>query len=103
MCWLRLFDQSFFEACYSSLLKWLILLTPLRENLKRKYYPVQCEQYYTTFKIKGNNRSAAVAELEKHRQFDEACPKRSPTMKGGMSEAQWTGSSEENHSRNSEG
>jgi len=42
---------------------------------------------------------AAVAELEKHRQFDEAHPKRSPTMKGGISEAQWTGLSEENHSR----
>jgi hypothetical protein len=64
MCWPRLFDHSTFEVRYSSLLKLLILLTPLRKHLKRKYYHVQCERCYTTFKIKGNNRSMAVAELE---------------------------------------
>jgi len=46
------------------------------------------------FKVKANDRAAAVLELERHRQLNEGCPRNSPDMKEGMSEAQWANMSE---------
>jgi hypothetical protein len=40
-----------------------------------------------------------VAELGKHRQLDEVCPKRPSSMKEGISDAQWTNLIEEKQSR----
>lgn len=47
----------------------------------------------------GNSRSSAVAELAKHHQLDEICLKGSPSMKEGISDAQWVNLIEEKQCR----
>jgi hypothetical protein len=45
------------------------------------------------------DRTSAVKKLEEHRQLDEPCLKRPPSMREGISDAQWSSLSEGKQSR----
>jgi hypothetical protein len=60
----------------------------LREHLKRKHYPVQCERCYRIFEG-GSDRAVRVRELQNHRQLPHPCERGDASLKEGISEAQW--------------
>jgi hypothetical protein len=60
----------------------------LREHLKRKHYPVQCERCYRLFDG-GSDRAVKVRELENHRKLPQGCELGDASLKEGISEAQW--------------
>ncbi|KUJ09930.1 uncharacterized protein LY89DRAFT_740342 [Mollisia scopiformis] len=59
----------------------------LKEHLKRKHYPVQCDRCYMIFP--GADRAVCVTNLEAHRQQINMCERREATLKEGISDAQW--------------
>lgn len=59
----------------------------VREHLKRKHYPVQCDRCYTIFP--GTDRAVCVRDLQAHRQQLKICERRNDNLKEGISEAQW--------------
>jgi hypothetical protein len=78
-----------------------------REHLRRKHYPVQCDQCYRIFKFRGKDRPPAVTELQKH-QLVGGCSQNSPSMEESIlssidgefiSSAQWTKLDEKKHSK----
>lgn len=58
-----------------------------REHLRRKHSPVQCDRCYTLFP--GTDRAKCILELESHRQLEAPCKRGDPSLKEGISEAQW--------------
>ncbi|KAI1861501.1 hypothetical protein JX265_009468 [Neoarthrinium moseri] len=59
----------------------------LKEHLKRKHYPVQCDRCYEIFR--GSDRSVCMSLLEDHRQKATPCERGDSTLREGISDAQW--------------
>jgi hypothetical protein len=62
-------------------------LTCVREHLKRKHYPVQCDRCGEIFS--GSDRARCVAALQSHLQLPIPCGLQIPSQKEGISDAQW--------------
>ncbi|KAG4425118.1 hypothetical protein IFR04_001685 [Cadophora malorum] len=60
----------------------------LKEHIKRKHYPVQCDRCYEIFPFPGSDRATGVRALECHRQLPQPCERRDSSGKEGISEAQ---------------
>ncbi|KAH7418943.1 hypothetical protein BKA64DRAFT_698990 [Cadophora sp. MPI-SDFR-AT-0126] len=60
----------------------------LKEHIKRKHYPVQCDRCYELFTFSGSDRAAGVRALQTHRQLPQPCERRDSRRKEGISEAQ---------------
>jgi hypothetical protein len=63
------------------------MFTILREHLKRKHYPVQCERCHHIFP--GSNRAASLLSLAEHLQLPTPCELKPAILKEGISDAQW--------------
>jgi hypothetical protein len=59
----------------------------LREHLRRKHYPVQCDRCYVIFR--GSDRSLCMSQLVDHRQSPTPCERHEETLREGISDAQW--------------
>lgn len=59
----------------------------LKEHLKRKHYPVQCDRCYAIFP--GSDRAKCVTALEAHRQQPIPCERGQSDLKEGISDAKW--------------
>jgi len=68
--------------------------------LKRKHYPVQCDRCYHVFP--GTDRPGCIEQLLKHRQLDVPCERRDPSLREGISDAQWAALEKQNRKRNQE-
>ena len=66
-----------------------LLADDIREHLRRKHYHVQCNRCCLIFKVIGDDRAAAIAELKKHQRRDEICEKNPESEIEGLSDDHW--------------
>ncbi|OAA58485.1 hypothetical protein SPI_06558 [Niveomyces insectorum RCEF 264] len=72
----------------------------LKEHLKRKHTPVQCDRCYRIFD--GADKASCINELTDHRRHEVPCEKGDPSLKEGISEAQWAALDKQNRKKNQE-
>jgi len=65
------------------------LANDIREHLRRKHYPVQCNRCCLIFKVIKEDRATAITELKKHQRRDEVCQKSPESEIEGLSDDHW--------------
>lgn len=72
----------------------------LKEHLKRKHTPVQCERCYLVFS--GSDKARCINELTEHLRLEVPCQRGESVLKEGISEAQWAALDKQNRKKNQE-